>query len=98
MNPSLRAILLHLLNRKYIGGKHAPEQELVKSRTKWVDEKQKKEFHREYKEIINQGFVLRSMKRTGKGSEWHISLNPRKLKELFAMLEDENAREDRGFL
>jgi hypothetical protein len=41
------------------------------------------EFDKAYKEIINQGLILRMKKRTGKGSDWHISINPKKIKEVY---------------
>ncbi len=87
MNKVLEAVLAYLINRRYIGGKHIPEKELIKSKTKWVDKKEKKDFEKEYKKMVNEGFILRIKKRTGKGSDWHICLNPRKLKELNEMLE-----------
>jgi len=86
MNNVLRAVLLFMLNRKYIGGRHTPENKLIKSKTKWIDAKERKIFEKEYKEMINNEFILRSRKRTGKCSENHIYLNPRKLKELYEML------------
>jgi hypothetical protein len=90
MNPALRAILVFLLNRRYIGGKHTPEKILIKRKTQWV--KEKNEFKKEYKQIINEGFVLRCRKRTGKGSDWHISLNPRKLQGLIERIDQDGNR------
>ena len=86
MNLVLKTILLFLIDKKYIGGKHIPEDKLIKSKTKWIDTKAKKEFEKEYKRMLNDSFILRLKKRTGKGSNWHISLNPRKLKELYEIL------------
>jgi len=87
MNKVLMAILVFLLNKRYIGSRHTPEKALIKSKTKWIDTKTKKDFNKEYKNMINEGFILRMKKRTGKGSDWHICLNPRKLKELIEVLE-----------
>lgn len=86
MNSALRAILVFLLNKRYIGGKHFPEKKLIVSRTKYLEAKERKDFEKEYKQFINERFILRSKKRTGKGSDWHISLNPRKLKDLYELL------------
>ena len=86
MNKVLESIVIYLINKRYIGGKHNPENELIKSKTKWVDKKEKKEFEKEYKKMVNYCFILRIKKRTGKGTDWHICLNPRKLKELNEML------------
>ncbi|MFH1637671.1 MAG: hypothetical protein ABIB71_04585 [Candidatus Woesearchaeota archaeon] len=35
---------------------------------------------------INNQLILKTKKRTGKGSDWHISLNPRNLKEVYEMI------------
>lgn len=87
MNNALKAVLLFLINKRYIGGKHTSEDKLIKSKTRWVDAKERKGFDKEYKNLVNVGFILRLRKRTGKGSDWHISLNPRRLKELYGMIE-----------
>ena len=77
---------MYLLNKKYIGGKHTPEDKLIKSKTKWINPKDLIGFDKEYKKMINEGFILRTKKKTGKGSDWHICLNPRKLKELYEII------------
>ena len=86
MNCILRAILLHLLSQRRIGGKHLPEKRIVKSKTKWATPKNTREFQKEYKQMINEGFICRLKKRTGKEQEWHISLNPSRLRELHLLL------------
>lgn len=83
MNVALKAILRTLLSKRIIGGKHTPEDKFLKSKTKWLDGSEKKEFEKEYKEIVNERIIIREKKRTKKSSDWHISLNPRKLKELY---------------
>jgi len=88
MNRGLRAVMLFLLNRRYIGGKHFPEKNLVKAKAIYFQKRERRNFEKEYKEAVNELFLLRSKKRTGKGSDWHISLNPNKLKELLEMLEE----------
>ena len=85
MNGTLKAMITFMLSKKYIGGKHFPEEKLIKSRTKWLQKEKLKEFNQEYKELLNNVIILRKKKRTGKGSDWHISLNPRKLKEAYEM-------------
>ena len=75
-----------MLSKKCIGGKHTPEEKLIKSKTKWLESDEKKEFEKEYKQTINNSIILRSKKMTGKGSDWHVSLNPRRLKELYEKL------------
>jgi hypothetical protein len=53
-NKALRAILRYLLNHRTIGGKHFPEEKLIKSRTKYLNKQELKDFKKEYKQIINQ--------------------------------------------
>jgi len=89
MNRALRAVLVVLLNKRYIGWKHTPEDKLIKSKTKWLEKKEHKDFEKEYKKLINKDLILRLKKRTGKGSDWHISLNPRKLKEIYRKIGDD---------
>lgn len=86
MNKILKSVLLCLFNKKYIGKKHTPEEKLIKSKTKWANDKDVNSFKKEYKNYINERFILRNKKKTKKSSDWHISLNPRKLKKLFKML------------
>jgi hypothetical protein len=86
MNGALKAMIMFMLNKRYIGGKHFPEDKLVNSRTKWLQKEELKEFEKEYKELINTQFILKTKKRTGKGYDWHVSLNPRKLKEMYELI------------
>jgi len=87
MNRAIKALLMTMLNQRIIGGKHTPENKIIKSKTKWLDKKEKKEFQKEYKELIKQGVMIRVKKRTGKGSDWHISLNSKKVNEVMRWLE-----------
>ncbi|MBU0758092.1 MAG: hypothetical protein KKF44_08540 [Nanoarchaeota archaeon] len=50
-------------------------------------------FDKEYKNIVNEGIILRTKKRTGKSSEYHLSLNPRKLCELKKMIDEGDKNE-----
>lgn len=85
MNKALRAVLLFLINKRYIGKKHFPEDKLIKSRTKWLSRQEIKSFKKEYKKT--RPFLIRLKKRTGKGSDWHISIDPKHLPEIEEMLE-----------
>ena len=76
-----------MLSKRCIGGKHTPEEKLINSKVKWIEANERKEFEKEYKQIINEGIIIRSKKMTGGGSDWHISLNPRMLKKLYEKLE-----------
>ncbi|MCX6709692.1 MAG: hypothetical protein NTV63_01915 [Candidatus Woesearchaeota archaeon] len=86
MNPSLKAIITLMLNKKFIGGKHTSEEKMIQSKTKWLQKEEYDNFEREYRNAINNQLILRTKKKTGKGSDWHIWLNPRKLKELYEMI------------
>ena len=87
MNRAIKSLLTALLNKKKIGKSHTPEHKQIVSKTKWLNKKEKKEFDDEYKELISKEIILRLKKKTKKSSDWHISLNPKKLKELREMLE-----------
>ena len=86
MNLVLKDIIITMLSKKYIGGKHTPEEKLLNSKTKWLQKEDYRNFEKEYNVLINNQSILRTKKRTGKGSDWHIALNPRKLKELYEMI------------
>lgn len=87
MNGALKALINDMLTKKHIiGKKHVPEKKIVKLKTKWLQKDDARAFEKEYREAIKRGLILRIKKKTGKGSGWHISLNPRKLKELHKMI------------
>jgi len=85
----IKAIIRLLLNRRYIGARHTPEEKLIVYRTKWLNKQELKEFEIQYRMAINAEIIMRYKKRTGKGTGWHISLNPRKLKEAYEMIEND---------
>ncbi len=87
VNKIVKAVLMYLLSKRCIGGKHTPENKLLVSKTKWLNKHDKKIFDRAYKQIIFEKIIIRTKKRTGKGYDWHISLNPRKLKDMHNMIE-----------
>jgi|TARA_B100001971_G_C17897879_1_gene386443 hypothetical protein len=76
-----RAILRKLFNKKRIGGKHTEEKNCLRW-IKNIPPKLQKEVYREWKSCINQGLIIREMK-TG---EFHVSLNPRKLMEIYKLI------------
>ena len=84
MNTTLKAILVYLINKRYIGEKHTPEEKLVKSRSKWLKKDELKEFKKEYKK--HNWCFRRLKKRTGKGFDWHISIDHRCLQEIITLL------------
>lgn len=86
MNRGTKAILTFLLNKRYVGGKHFPLEKLFTSRTKYLPKDEQRECEVELYGFIRIGYIIQLKKRTGKGSEWHISLNPRNLREIYEMI------------
>tara|TARA_Y100000310_G_scaffold285479_1_gene308952 strand:+ start:263 stop:517 length:255 start_codon:yes stop_codon:yes gene_type:complete len=83
MKPSKYTIkiLRSLFNKKRIGRKHTEEKNCFRW-TKTLPAKVQRQIQHEWKECINNGLVIKEIK-TG---EFHISLNPRKLKEIFELI------------
>lgn len=90
MDDALRALLRSMLNKRCIGNKHTPEEKIVNSKTKWLKKEELREFERGYKALINENAIIRTRKKTGKGTGWHISLNPRCLNFIYRLLDDEH--------
>jgi len=88
MIASTRAVVVWLINKKCFGGKHTSEKKLLNRKIKWLTKDIKNKFDKEYKELINKGIILRQKKRTGKSSDWHIFINPKKEKELHELLDE----------
>ena len=87
MKNAIKQIIKYLYTKKIIGAKHTPEQKALKNTIKWQSKQEKKEFEKEYQLIIREEIILRIKKQTGKGTDWHISLNPKKLQEAEEMLQ-----------
>jgi hypothetical protein len=81
MNDALKNILLNLLHNRIICGRHTPER-IALSRVSILRPYERREFFKDYKSLINQGYIFRQKKRTGKGYEEHISLNPEHIEEI----------------
>ena len=86
MHAGTKAILTFLLNKRYIGGKHFPLDKLYTSRTKYLSKNEQKECEVELYNLIRLGYIIQLKKRTGKGSEWHVSLNPHMIQEIYEMI------------
>ena len=82
MNEIVKGLLHYLFNRKYIGERHIPEDRALKPRLKKMSKKEQKEFYKYYHDLINEAIILRVKKKTGKGQDWHISLNPKSTKTI----------------
>lgn len=77
-------ILRELIKRRKIGGAHTPLDKVTRNLPDELLQQKhtSKITERAVKELINNGFVLILQKRTGKGSDDHISINPRAWKEI----------------
>jgi hypothetical protein len=87
MDSALKDLVLCLRNSRVFGGKHTPEHKLLRSISKYLTKTERKEFQKGYKILVNKNIILRTKKMTGEESDWHISLNPRKTKEIGEIIE-----------
>ncbi len=79
-----KIIILKLIRSNIWGGKHTPLDYAIKGIPEHTRNTQKgnREIKKTIKELINENWVHMMMKRTGKGYDHHISLNPKKIKEI----------------
>jgi len=87
-----RLILQKLIRGNIWGGKHTP---LDFIRNGIPDHychthKGQRMFEKVLKDLMNDGWIIILLKRTGKGSGDHISLNPRKISEIQQFLENQH--------
>ncbi|MEK6952744.1 MAG: hypothetical protein AABX29_07050 [Nanoarchaeota archaeon] len=85
MDDILKKLILQKLIRGNIwGGKHTPLDFIAKGIPEHYrnTHKGKKVFEKALKELKNDEWIVILAKRTGKGSEDHISLNPKKVDEI----------------
>lgn len=83
-------ILRRLIRADVWGGKHTPLDFVIKGIPEHYRNahKGKKVVEKALKALINYEWILVQAKRTGKGSDDHISLNPRKVNEIKKFLEN----------
>ena len=98
MNDALKDVLRYLLRQKVIGGKHIPERCVINKKIMRLRLPERREFFKEYKSLINQGYIFRQKKRTGKGDEEHVSLNPEVINDMKAELSEEGEPYEGNFL
>ena len=81
-------ILRELIKKRKIGGAHTPLDNITKNLPdEFLHQRQAaKVIERAVKELVNSGMAIILQKRTGKGSDEHISINPRAWKEIGAFL------------
>ncbi len=79
-----KLILQKLIRANVWGGKHTPLDFVIKGVPEHYrnTHKGKKAVEKALKELTNDEWVIILSKRTGKGSDDHISLNPRKVNEI----------------
>jgi hypothetical protein len=87
MNEKLKKMIGYMLRHHIIGAKHLPEDILIKHAIQYLDKSSQKEFYSEYHELLNQEYIIKLKKQTGKGSDWHISLNPEMIEKIDELLE-----------
>ncbi len=88
MLDETKRLLKQLWNKKYIGAKHIPEKKLLK-RFYFSNQKTLKQFEKEFRDLVLKGIIMKERKRTGKGMDWHLSLNPRKLSSVSEIFGDD---------
>lgn len=92
MDKILRAkkfILRELIKRRKIGNSHIPLDSVTHHLSdEFLKQKRvQKIIKSTLKELVNNGMVIVLKKKTGKGSDLHISVNPRKIKEVAGLLD-----------
>ena len=77
-------ILISLMKREKYGGAHTPLANVENNLPDFFlhNKKGRKAIDSAVKELGNLGWVLIVQKRTGKGSDLHVSINPRKVREI----------------
>ena len=78
----VKLIIRKLLRQSCIGGVHTPEKPLFRRIKNLHNKILKKEIVKNWAELVNHGYIWRIMKRTKKGTDYHISVNPKKVYEL----------------
>ena len=85
-----KLILQKLIRGNIWGGKHTPFDFALNGIPEHYrnTHKGKKVIEKALKDLTNKEWIIILMKRTGKGSDEHISLNPRKVSEIKQFLQD----------
>ncbi len=87
-----RLILQKLVRASIWGGKHTPLDFVWKGIPEHYrnTHKGKKALENALKELVNDELVTVLLKKTGKGTDEHVSLNPRKVSDIRQFLENLN--------
>lgn len=75
------------MKKHCIGGVHTP-LDRVKSCIELHSKQDKKEFEEAVRELVKDAWIFVMNKRTGKGSDIHLSINPRKTNEIMKYLQE----------
>jgi hypothetical protein len=81
-------ILRELTKKRKIGGAHIFLDKVVRHLPDkyFHDKKSRKSIDAAIKDLVNAGWINANRKRTGKGDDVHISINPRMIKKVFEFL------------
>ncbi len=84
-----KLMLQKLVNSNMWGGKHTPLDFVERGIPEHyrITHKGRKKVEQVLKELTNDGWIILLGKRTGHGSDEHVSLNPRKVSEIKQFLE-----------
>ena len=85
LSENCKKLLRKLYNRRCFGGKHTDEKNVLRAIKHLPREEQKRAFE-DWKWCKNQGLVIVRLKT----NEVHVSLNPRRLKEIDELIELES--------
>ena len=89
VNIIKKLVLQKLVRANIWGGKHTPLDFVIKGVPEHYRNTHQgnKAVEKALKELTNDGWIIILVKRTGKGSGEHISLNPRKVSEIKQFIE-----------
>lgn len=90
MNENLKDVIKTMFRKRIIGAKHSPEEKLLQSKIRYSNKNEQKIFYEEYKTLLQKKYFIRLKKRTGRGSEYHISLNPEMFEEIHNIMRNED--------
>ncbi len=81
-------ILEELTKKSKFGGAHTPLGNVIRLLPDEFlhDKKGRRMIDDAIKELVNAGWLIVQRKRTGKGADLHVSINPRAIKEISAFL------------
>jgi len=84
-----KLIIQKLIRSNILGGKHTPLDFIFKGLPgNYRNNQGKKTIEKALKELTNLEFIIILPKKTGKGVDDHVSLNPRKVTEIKQFLEN----------